>query len=75
MFEAGDDGLNKTAKQENGHASHNETQALADWLDVVNLSLACDFDVPGETKTDLQVGLAHAEAALRRALSEIKLPK
>lgn len=75
MVDAGDDGLNKTAKQENGRASHDEFLELADWLDLVTQSLDRGFDVPGETEADLQVGLAHAEAALRRAMSEIKLPK
>ena len=75
MFEAGDNDLNKTAKQENDRASHDEFLELADWLDLVTQALDRDFDVPGETEADLQVGLAHAEAALRQALSEIKLPK
>lgn len=75
IVDTGDDGLSKTAKREDGRASHVEYLELADWLEVVTQSLDYDFDVPGETEADLKVGLAHAEAALRRALSEIKLTK
>lgn len=75
IVDTGDDGLSKTAKREDGRASYVEYLELADWLEVVTQSLDRDFDVSRETKSDLELGLAHAEAALRRALSEIKLPK
>lgn len=67
--------MSKTAKREDGRASRDEYLELADWLVVVRQSLDRDFDVSGETKSDLKVGLVHAEAALRRALSDIKSPK
>lgn len=71
----GDNGLSETAKREDGRANYDEFLELVDWLDVVSQSLDCDFNVSGTTKANLKVSLAHAEAALKRALSEKKLPK
>lgn len=48
---------------------------LADWLEVVGHSVDFDLVLSQETKSDLQEGLAHADAALRRALAETRVPK
>lgn len=48
---------------------------LADWLEVVSHSLDLDLGLSPETKSDLQEGLAHADAVLRRALAETRIPK
>lgn len=70
---SGGESLSKIATHQHGLGSEDDFLELTDWLEAVRRSLDLNLAVSDETKSDLQDGLAHAEAALRRALAEVKL--